>query len=217
MQQKKTMLFCREKVSGELIRMLQEYYDVIECREKLYENFIKKQPAIIVADTKDNAVFEDVKEIKKVSEIAVIVYTDNEDIVHKLICFELGIDEYILEKWDIREAVARIKAVCARSFKKRKQDEILIFEGFMINKTTYEVMENGKSIEFPPKEFELLYTLAGTAGKVFTREQLLDRIWGFDYYGDTRTVDVHIDRIRKKLKKDVIKTVYGVGYKFDIS
>ena len=87
----------------------------------------------------------------------------------------------------------------------------------MINKTSYEVQENGKSIEFPPKEFELLYTLAETAGKVFTREQLLDRIWGFDYYGDTRTVDVHIDRIRKKLDKEVIKTVYGVGYKFDIS
>lgn len=217
MQQKKTLLFCGEKADVNFMRQLQEYFDVIECKEKLYENFIKNQPSVVVTDTKDNLIFEDVKEIKKISEIAVVVYTDNEDIVHKLVCFELGVDEYILKKWDEREVLARIKAVCARSFKKRKKDEVLVFEGLMINKTSYEVQENGKSIEFPPKEFELLYTLAETAGKVFTREQLLDRIWGFDYYGDTRTVDVHIDRIRKKLDKEVIKTVYGVGYKFDIS
>ena len=217
MQQKKTLLFCGEKADANFMRQLQEHFDVIECTEKLYENFIKNQPSVVVADTKDKLVFEDVKEIKKISEIAVVVYTNNDDIVHKLVCFELGVDEYILKSWDEREALARIKAVCSRTFKKRKKDEVLVFEGLMINKTSYEVQENGKSIEFPPKEFELLYTLAETSGKVFTREQLLDRIWGFDYYGDTRTVDVHIDRIRKKLEKDVIKTVYGVGYKFDIS
>ena len=123
MQQRKTLLFCGEKADANFMRQLQECFDVIECKEKLYENFIKNQPSVVVADTKDNLIFEDVKEIKKISEIAVVVYTDNEDIVHKLVCFEIGVDEYILKKWDEREVLARIKAVCARSFKKRKKDE----------------------------------------------------------------------------------------------
>lgn len=211
------MLVCADAVNSKFLQNIKETFEVVECKENLYDNFVKTQPAVVVADTDINTVFEDVKEIKRISDIPLVIYTDNDDLVHKLICFELGVDEYILKSWDEREAEARIKAVCTRSFKKRKKDEILVFEGLMINKTSYEVMENGKTIEFPPKEFELLYTLAETSGKVFTREQLLDRIWGYDYYGDTRTVDVHIDRIRKKLDKDVIKTVYGVGYKFDIS
>ena len=211
------MLICAKTVNNKFLQNIKETFEVVECGGSLYDNFVKSQPSVVIADTDINTVFEDIKEIKRISDIPVVVYTDNDDLVHKLICFELGVDEYILKSWDEREAIARIKAVCARSFKKRKKDEILVFEGLMINKTSYEVVENGKSIEFPPKEFELLYTLAETSGKVFTREQLLDRIWGYDYYGDTRTVDVHIDRIRKKLDKDVIKTVYGVGYKFDIS
>lgn len=217
MQQKKTILICTNNITSTLVRELEEKFNVITTENKLYDNFIKRQPALIVADIADGESFEDFKEIKRISDAPFVVYTEKNDLIQKLIAFETGADDYILKEWDEKETVARIRAVIRRCYKKRKSDEILVFEGLMINKTAYEVMENGEKIDFPPKEFELLYCLAETAGKVFTREQLLDRIWGFDYYGDTRTVDVHIDRIRKKMKKDVIKTVYGVGYKFEIS
>lgn len=218
MQQKKTVLICTKEISKTLVRELEEKnLNIITVENKLYENFIKRQPALIVADIAHSDNFEEIKEIKKVSDIPFVVYTEKDDLISKLICFETGADDYILKTWDEKEVIARISAVLRRCYKKRRNDEILVFEGLMINKTAYEVMENGEKIDFPPKEFELLYCLAETEGKVFTREQLLDRIWGFDYYGDTRTVDVHIDRIRKKIKKNVIKTVYGVGYKFEIS
>ncbi len=218
MQQKKTVLICVKEISRILVGELEnKNFNIITVENKLYDNFIKRQPAMVVADIEDAEVFEDFKEIKRVSDIPFIVYTEKDDLIKKLICFETGADDYIIKEWDEKEAVARIYAVARRCYKNRKSDEMLVFEGLLINKTSYEVVENGVKIDFPPKEFELLYCLAETAGKVFTREQLLDRIWGFDYYGDTRTVDVHIDRIRKKLDKDVIKTVYGVGYKFDIS
>ena len=218
MQQKKTILICAVNINSNLIREMEDKnLNVIIIENNLYDNFVKRQPAVIMADVADSEVFEDFKEIKKISDIPFIVYTEKNDLVYKLIAFETGADDYILKDWDIKETVARICAVVRRCYRKRKNEEMLVFEGLMINKTSYEVMENGEKIDFPPKEFELLYCLAETSGKVFTREQLLDRIWGFDYYGDTRTVDVHIDRIRKKLKRDVIKTVYGVGYKFEIS
>ena len=218
MQQKHSVLICGKNISDSFVRELENKELTVWVEDKwLYENFIKKQPSVVVADIEDNNIFEDFKEIKKVSDIPFVVYTEKDDLVTKLVCFETGADEYILKKCDVKEVVARIGVILRRCYKKRKKDEMLVFEGLMINKTSYEVMENGKKIIFPPKEFELLYCLAETSGKVFTREQLLDRIWGFDYYGDTRTVDVHIDRIRKKLGKNVIKTVYGVGYKFEIS
>lgn len=218
MQQKHSILICGKNISDSFVRELENKELTVWVEENwLYENFVKKQPSVVVADITDNNIFEDFKELKKVSDIPFVVYTEKDDLVTKLICFETGADEYILKSCDDKEAVARVCAIIRRCYKKRKSDEMLVFEGFMINKTAYEVMENGRKIDFPPKEFELLYCLAETAGKVFTREQLLDRIWGFDYYGDTRTVDVHIDRIRKKLVKNVIKTVYGVGYKFEIS
>lgn len=217
MQQKKTILICANNVSSTLVREMEEKFNVIITENKLYDNFIKRQPALIVADIADSEVVEDFKEIKRISDIPAVIYTEKNDLIQKLICFEAGADDYILNDCDEKEIIVRICAVIRRCYKKRRNDEVLVFEGLMINKTAYEVIENGEKIDFPPKEFELLYCLAETAGKVFTREQLLDRIWGFDYYGDTRTVDVHIDRIRKKLKNDVVKTVYGVGYKFEIS
>lgn len=218
MHQKKTVLFCAENISSALIgEMETKGFSVLIAERELYDNFIKNQPAVVVADINNEGNFDDFKEIKKISDIPFIVYTEKNDLISKLIAFETGADDYILKDWDEKEVIARISAVVRRCYKTRKNDEILIFDGIMINRTTYEVMEDGRKLDFPPKEFELLFCLAETAGKVFTREQLLDRIWGFDYYGDTRTVDVHIDRIRKKLNREVIKTVYGVGYKFEIS
>ena len=148
------------------------------------------------------------------------------EVFDKVLGLELGADDYVVKPFEAKEIVARIKAVLRRTgggpvfddTMEEKKKEVR-YEGLVINLTNYELRVRGEQIDAPPKEMELIYHLASNPNKVFTRDQLLDEVWGFDYYGDSRTVDVHIKRLREKLEgvsdKWVLKTVWGVGYKFE--
>lgn len=161
-------------------------------------------------------------EVRKTSKVPIIMLTAKGETFDKVLGLELGADDYIVKPFDPKELVARVKAVLRRyeagSAKEEKDDgQVLRYPDLEINLSNYTVMYHGKNVDFPPKEFELLHFLASNPKRVFTREQLLDRIWGYEYAGDTRTVDVHVKRIREKLNQDDewgIRTVWSVGYKF---
>ena len=142
------------------------------------------------------------------------------DVIDKVLGLELGADDFIVKPFDMKELSARIKAVLRRyqTHATRNDDEVIKFDNLEISLQKYELKLGGKSIDIPPKELELLYFLASNYNRVFTRDQLLDKVWGFDYLGDSRTVDVHVKRLREKLEgvsdKWELKTVWGVGYKF---
>ncbi len=166
--------------------------------------------------------YETCREIRKQGAIPVIFLTAKGETFDKVLGLELGADDYIVKPFDNKELVARVKAVLRRTETKETNLKKLIFPGLIINQSNYSVNYHDKEIEMPPKELELLFFLASHPNQVFTREQLLNQIWGYEYYGDTRTVDVHIKRIREKLDNDDhnepwgIKTVWGVGYKFEV-
>lgn len=157
-------------------------------------------------------------EVRKTSNVPIIMLTAKGETFDKVLGLELGADDYIVKPFDSKELVARVKAVLRRYEPKQQEDaNILRFPNLEINISNYSVTYHGKSLEFPPKEFELLFYLAEHPNRVFTREQLLDQIWGYEYIGDTRTVDVHVKRIREKLNQEDewgILTVWSVGYKF---
>ena len=162
------------------------------------------------------------REIREISSKPVIMITAKGDVFDKVLGLELGADDFIVKPFDMKELSARIKAVLRRynAHTKTSDDEVVKFENIEISLQKYELKLNGKAIDIPPKELELLYFLASNCNRVFTRDQLLDKVWGFDYLGDSRTVDVHVKRLREKLDgisdKWTIKTVWGVGYKFEL-
>lgn len=157
-------------------------------------------------------------QMRKESNVPIIMLTAKGETFDKVLGLELGADDYIVKPFDPKELVARVKAVLRRyDTKPTETNGILTFPNLEINVSNYSVKYYGKSMEFPPKEFELLNYLAQHPNRVFSREQLLDHIWGYEYIGDTRTVDVHVKRIREKLNQDDewgILTVWSVGYKF---
>lgn len=159
-------------------------------------------------------------EIRRTSNIPIIMLTAKGETFDKVLGLELGADDYMVKPFEAKELVARIKAVLRRYNNKDDNDKELTFPNMTINLSTYELILGGKPIEVPPKELELLYFLCANKNKVFTREQLLEQVWGFDYFGDSRTVDVHVKRIREKIepyeKNWSLKTVWGVGYKFEV-
>ena len=161
------------------------------------------------------------REIREISSKPIIMITAKGETFDKVLGLELGADDFVVKPFDMKELSARIKAVLRRSTTKdpKADDEIIRYEKMEISLVKYELKLCGKSIDVPPKELELLYFLASNANHVFTRDQLLDKVWGFDYLGDSRTVDVHVKRLREKLEgvseKWSLKTVWGVGYKFD--
>ena len=162
------------------------------------------------------------REVRKVSNIPVIMLTAKDETFDKVLGLELGADDYIVKPFDTKELVARIKAVLRRYQTLDAPDKELSYPGLTINITQYTVTFLGKQIEMPPKELELLHFLASHPGTVFTREQLLEQVWGYDFFGDSRTVDVHIKRLRDKLTgcEELgwsIKTVWSVGYKFEVN
>ena len=186
------------------------------------DKFRTLQPSLILLDIMLPGMdgLEVCREIRKTSNVPIIMLTAKDDTFDKVLGLELGADDYIAKPFDTRELVARIKAVLRRYEAKTTEGKEVIYPHMDINLTNYELKLSGKSIEMPPKELELLYFLASNPNKVFTREQLLDEIWGYDFFGDSRTVDVHIKRIREKLEgyEDgwALKTVWGVGYKFEV-
>ena len=161
------------------------------------------------------------REIREISSKPVIMITAKGEVFDKVLGLELGADDSIVKPFDMKELSARIKAVLRRynAHSKNSDEEVVKFENIEISLQKYELKLNGKAIDVPPKELELLYFLASNCNRVFTRDQLLDKVWGFDYLGDSRTVDVHVKRLREKLEgvsdKWSVKTVWGVGYKFD--
>ena len=163
------------------------------------------------------------REIRKVSETPIIMLTAKGETFDKILGLELGADDYISKPFDTKEVIARIKAVLRRSADKDKQSgvEEVRYDKLRINLTNYELVVNDVRIDTPPKELELIYHLASNPNRVYTRDQLLDEVWGFDYYGDSRTVDVHVKRLREKLENVseewCLKTVWGVGYKFEVT
>lgn len=161
------------------------------------------------------------REIRKTSQTPIIMLTAKGETVDKVVGLELGADDYMVKPFDTKELVARVKAVLRRLDKPEGNDKQLAYENLQLNIETFTVTYMGNKVEMPPKELELLHFLAAHPNQVFKREQLLNQIWGYEYYGDTRTVDVHIKRIREKLGQDEehpswsVKTVWGVGYKFE--
>lgn len=162
------------------------------------------------------------REIRKTMNTPIIMLTAKGETFDKILGLELGADDYVSKPFDTKEVVARIKAVLRRSKENDPQNKVqeVRFDKLRINLTNYELEVDGKVIDTPPKEMELIYHLASNPNRVYTRDQLLDEVWGFDYYGDSRTVDVHVKRLREKLENVSpewsLKTVWGVGYKFEV-
>ena len=166
------------------------------------------------------------RELRTRSNVPIIMLSAKGEVFDKVLGLELGADDYIMKPFDSKEMVARVKAVLRRYQAIPKQDpstehngKYVEYPGIVINLTNYSVSVDGKNVDMPPKELELLYFLASSPNQVFTREQLLDQIWGYEYIGDTRTVDVHIKRLREKIKDHngwSLSTVWGIGYKFEV-
>lgn len=162
--------------------------------------------------------YETLREIRKTSGVPVVMLTAKGETFDRVLGLELGADDYIVKPFEPKELVARIRAVLRR-YKPQTQKRALEFTDLIIDADSYTVNYKGNTMEMPPKEFELLYFLASNPNKVFTRDQLLYEVWGYDYPGDSRTVDVHVKRLREKLPDESdwqIKTVWGVGYKFEV-
>ena len=165
------------------------------------------------------------REISAKSDVPIIMLSAKGEVFDKVLGLELGADDYILKPFDSKELVARVKAVLRR-FQPAKPEayasvdiKCVEYPGLIVNLSNYSVTYDGQQIDMPPKELELLYFLASSPNQVFTREQLLDNIWGYEYVGDTRTVDVHVKRLREKIKDKPtwrIATVWGIGYKFEV-
>ncbi|MEG0614389.1 MAG: response regulator transcription factor [Oscillospiraceae bacterium] len=163
------------------------------------------------------------REIRKKSNVPVIMITAKGETFDKVLGLELGADDYVVKPFDTKEIIARIKAVYRRVGQTTNDTEVkeVKCDKLVVNMTRYELRVDGKVLDTPPKELELLFYLASNPNRVYTRDQLLDEVWGFEYYGDSRTIDVHIKRLREKLEgisdQWALKTVWGVGYKFEIT
>lgn len=192
--------------------------------DEALEKFHSASPNLILLDVMLPSMdgWQVCREIRKTSNVPIIMLTAKDETFDKVLGLELGADDYVVKPFEMKELVARIKAV-ARRFQAADapSGKELSFPGLSINIAQYSVTYMGKPLEMPPKELELLYFLASHPGMVFTREQLLEQVWGYDYFGDSRTVDVHVKRLREKLTEGErlgwqIKTVWGVGYKFEV-
>ncbi|MBE5964725.1 MAG: response regulator transcription factor [Lachnospira sp.] len=198
----------------------------VEDGEAAIEAFKTFKPDLILLDLMLPGMdgYQVCREIRKDSNIPIIMLSAKGEVFDKVLGLELGADDYIIKPFDSKELVARVKAVLRRYSTtpapavETSTGEFVEFKNLVINLTNYSVTYNGANVDMPPKEIELLYFLAKSPNQVFTREQLLDHIWGYEYIGDTRTVDVHIKRIREKINdcdEWAISTVWGIGYKFE--
>lgn len=210
----------------ELLRLYleKEDYTVVIANDgaSAVSTFNAENPALVLLDIMLPKLdgWQVCREIRKFSEVPIIMLTAKGEVFDRVLGLELGADDYVVKPFDAKEVVARIKAVLRRSASSMA-DEVkeVHYDKLSINLTNYELRVNGTQVDTPPKEMELIFHLAKNPNRVFTRDQLLDEVWGFDYYGDSRTVDVHIKRLREKLDgvsdKWELRTVWGVGYKFE--
>ena len=198
--------------------------------EEALRVFPEFQPNLILLDLMLPGIdgYQVCRELRRTSQVPIIMLSAKGEIFDKVLGLELGADDYMIKPFDSKELVARVKAVLRRyqppvqtpaSSVTEQHGNFVEYPDLIVNLTNYSVIYIGHSIELPPKELELLYFLASSPIQVFTREQLLDHIWGYEYIGDTRTVDVHIKRLREKIKgndKWALTTVWGIGYKFEV-
>lgn len=198
--------------------------------EEALRVFPEFQPNLILLDLMLPGIdgYQVCRELRSTSQVPIIMLSAKGEIFDKVLGLELGADDYMIKPFNSKELVARVKAVLRRyqlpvqmpaSSVTEQHGNFVEYPDLIVNLTNYSVIYNGHSIELPPKELELLYFLASSPNQVFTREQLLDHIWGYEYIGDTRTVDVHIKRLREKIKgndKWALTTVWGIGYKFEV-
>ena len=213
-----------------ICELLRIYLEKEGCSVVLAENgeeaiskFDEEDPDIILLDVMMPKLdgWQVCRELRKKSECPIIMITAKGETFDKVLGLELGADDYVVKPFEPKEIVARIKAVLRRTGKANAENDKkeVSFDKLTVNMTKYELKVDGKVVDTPPKELELLFHLASNPNRVYTRDQLLDEVWGFEYYGDSRTVDVHIKRLREKLEgvseKWSLKTVWGVGYKFE--
>lgn len=192
--------------------------------EMAVEKYEEHKPSLLLLDIMMPKLdgWQVCREIRKTSNVPIIMLTAKGETFDKVLGLELGADDYVVKPFETKEVVARIKAVLRRSVQQTAEPSIkeVTYDKLVVNMTKYELKVDGKQIDTPPKELELLYHLASNPNRVYTRDQLLDEVWGFEYYGDSRTVDVHIKRLREKLEgvslEWSLKTVWGVGYKFEV-
>jgi len=198
----------------------------VEDGDEALKAFSVFQPNLILLDLMLPGMdgYQVCREIRKTSSTPIIMLSAKGEVFDKVLGLELGADDYIIKPFDSKELVARVKAVLRRthippSLSVEKENNIVSHPDLEINMNNYSVIYMGKKIDMPPKELELLHFLASSPNQVFTREQLLDHIWGYEYMGDTRTVDVHVKRIREKMTEHehwALSTVWGIGYKFEL-
>lgn len=224
----KVLVADDDKNICELLRLylVKEGFQVVlaDDGEEALARFSAENPDIILLDVMMPRLdgWQVCREIRKKSECPIIMITAKGETFDKVLGLELGADDYVVKPFETKEIVARIKAVLRRTGKSAAENDIkeVSYDKLVVNMTKYELKVDGKVVDTPPKELELLYHLASNPNRVYTRDQLLDEVWGFEYYGDSRTVDVHVKRLREKLEgvsdKWTLKTVWGVGYKFEV-
>lgn len=230
MNKQKIMVVDDDTNISELISLYltKECFEVqcVEDGESAISTFKTFKPDLILLDLMLPGMdgYQVCRELRKDSMVPIIMLSAKGEVFDKVLGLELGADDYMIKPFDTKELVARVKAILRRTAVVKPQEEetsdveIVEYPDLIINKTNYSVIYMGSSIKMPPKEIELLYFLASSPNQVFSREQLLDKLWGYDYVGDTRTVDVHVKRIREKIndhKNWAITSVWGIGYKFD--
>ena len=205
--------------------LAEEHYDYISAYDgqAAIDLFKEKDPDLIILDIMMpiKSGIDVCKEIRRESNVPIIMLTAKGEEIDRILGLELGADDYIVKPFSSREVIARIKAVLRRLNDDSRQDQsaTVRYDGLEVNLENYQVKVDDEVVAFTPKEVEILYLLASNPGQVFDRETILSRIWGYDYFGDTRTVDTHIKRIRQKIRSEdhnySLLTVYGVGYKFE--
>lgn len=233
MDKKKILIVDDDENIAELISLylVKECFDteIAENGEVAVEKFKTYKPDLVLLDIMLPGIdgYDVCREIRKTSSTPIIMLSAKGEVFDKVLGLKIGADDYMVKPFDSNELVARVQAILRRSgvveeqrnVIKNDNEQSVEMEGLTVNLTSYSVIYNGNLVEMPPKELELLYFLASRPNQVFTREQLLDKIWGYDYIGDTRTVDVHVKRIREKIKDQgnwSIATVWGIGYKFEV-
>ncbi len=234
MEKKRILIVDDDENIAELISLylVKECFDtqIAQNGEEALEQFKTYQPHLVLLDIMLPGIdgYDVCREIRKNSEVPIIMLSAKGEVFDKVLGLKIGADDYMVKPFDSNELVARVQAILRRVAQKEdglgavettKHGDIVSYDGLVVNLSGYNVLYNGGTVEMPPKELELLYFLASQPNQVFTREQLLDKIWGYDYIGDTRTVDVHIKRIREKIKDCnnwSLTTVWGIGYKFEV-